>query len=167
MSANKANAARDAKGSQNKWQPRGGRTRAWLADHRRVASETMLFISQRVVSSFLVWVMIGVALALPGLLWVLQSNMQSLSQQWQGSTGATVYMALGASEQSIADMAATLQREPAVASVQLTTPRQALEELLAPPTSSYSTAEEQNLRERVGQLAAPIREMARRRATAV
>ena len=60
MSANKAAAARDVKGSHNKWQPRGGRARAWLADHRRVASETMLFISKRVVSSFLVWLMIGV-----------------------------------------------------------------------------------------------------------
>jgi cell division transport system permease protein len=136
MSANEADTLLGGKGSQNKWQPKGGRMRAWLADHRRVASETTLFISQRIVSSFLVWVMIGVALALPGLLWVLQSNMHSLSQQWQGSTGLTVYMALEASEQSIADMAATLQREPAVAAVKATTPQQALEELLAQSADS-------------------------------
>ena len=136
MSANKADSMHGAKGSQSKWQPKGGRTRAWLADHRRVASETTLFISQRIVSSLLVWLMIGVALALPGLLWVLQSNVHSLSQQWQGSTGLTVYMALEASEQSIADMAATLQREPAVAAVQPTTPQQALEELLAQSADS-------------------------------
>lgn len=136
MSANKADSMHGAKGSQSKWQPKGGRARAWLADHRRVASETTLFISQRIVSSLLVWLMIGVALALPGLLWVLQSNVHSLSQQWQGSTGLTVYMALEASEQSIADMAATLQREPAVAAVQPTTPQQALEELLAQSADS-------------------------------
>jgi cell division transport system permease protein len=136
MSANEADTLLGGKGSQNKWQPKGGRMRAWLADHRRVASETTLFLSQRIVSSFLVWVMIGVALALPGLLWVLQSNMHSLSQQWQGSTGLTVYMALEASEQSIADMAATLQREPAVAAVKATTPQQALEELLAQSADS-------------------------------
>ena len=136
MSANKADTMHGAKSSQSKWQPKGGRTRAWLADHRRVASETTLFISQRIVSSLLVWLMIGVALALPGLLWVLQSNVHSLSQQWQGSTGLTVYMALEASEQSIADMAATLQREPAVAAVQPTTPQQALEELLAQSADS-------------------------------
>ena len=136
MSTNKADTMHGAKSSQSKWQPKGGRTRAWLADHRRVASETTLFISQRIVSSFLVWLMIGVALALPGLLWILQSNMHSLSQQWQGSTGLTVYMALEASEQSIADMAATLQREPAVAAVQPTTPQQALEELLAQSADS-------------------------------
>ena len=136
MSANEADTLLGGKGSQNKGQPKGGRMRAWLADHRRVASETTLFISQRIVSSFLVWVMIGVALALPGLLWVLQSNVHSLSQQWQGSTGLTVYMALEASEQSIADMAATLQREPAVAAVKATTPQQALEELLAQSADS-------------------------------
>ena len=136
MSANKADSMHGAKGSQSKWQPKGGRTRAWLADHRRVASETTLFISQRIVSSLLVWLMIGVALALPGLIWVLQGNVHRLSQQWQGSTGLTVYMALEASEQSIADMAATLQREPAVAAVQPTTPQQALEELLAQSADS-------------------------------
>ena len=136
MSANEADTLLGGKGSQNKGQPKGGRMRAWLADHRRVASETTLFISQRIVSSFLVWLMIGVALALPGLLWILQSNMHSLSQQWQGSTGLTVYMALEASEQSIADMAATLQREPAVAAVQPTTPQRALEELLAQSADS-------------------------------
>ena len=136
MSANKADTTHGTKGSQKQWQPKGGRTRAWLADHRRVASQTMFFISQRIVSSLLVWAMIGVALALPGLLWVLQSNMHSLSQQWQGSTGLTVYMTLEAAEQSIADMAATLQREPAVAAVQLTTPQQALEELLAQSADS-------------------------------
>ena len=136
MSANEADTLLGGKGSQNKGQPKGGRMRAWLADHRRVASETTLFISQRIVSSLLVWLMIGVALALPGLLWVLQSNVHSLSQQWQGSTGLTVYMALEASEQSIADMAATLQREPAVAAVQPTTPQQALEELLAQSADS-------------------------------
>ena len=83
----------------------GERTRTgWLTIGDRVGND---FISQRVVSSFLVWVMISIALALPGLLWVLQSNMQSLSQQWQGSTGLTVYMAPEASEQTIAHMAAT------------------------------------------------------------
>ena len=136
MSTNKADTMHGAKGGQSKWQPKGGRTRAWLADHRRVASETTLFISQRIVSSLLVWLMIGVALALPGLIWVLQGNVHRLSQQWQGSTGLTVYMALEASEQSIADMAATLQREPAVAAVQPTTPQQALEELLAQSADS-------------------------------
>ena len=80
--------------------------------------------------------MIGVALAMPGLLWMLQSNVQSLTHQWQGSTGLTVYMALGASEQSIEETATALEREPAVTRFQLTTPQQALDELLARSSES-------------------------------
>ena len=111
MAGIKVNRERGAKTRSKAWHPRGGRLRTWLADHRRVASETSLFISRRIVSSLLVWLMIGVALAMPGLLWMLQSNVQSLSHQWQGSTGLTVYMALGASEQSIEETATALERE--------------------------------------------------------
>ena len=136
MAAIKANRESSAQTRPNAWQPRRGRLRTWLADHRRVASETSLFISRRIVSSLLVWLMIGVALAMPGLLWMLQSNVQSLSQQWQGSTGLTVYMALGASEQSIEETATALEREPAVTRFQLTTPQQALDELLAQSSES-------------------------------
>ena len=77
--------------------------------------------------------MIGVALAMPGLLWMLK-QCASLTHQWQGSTGLTVYMALGASEQSIET--AALEREPAVTRFQLTTPQQALDELLAQSSES-------------------------------
>ena len=71
---------------------------AWFADHARVAADTSLFVSQRLMSSFLVWLMVGVALTLPGLLWIAQSS-ESLSAQWPGSTALTVYMKLAASEQ--------------------------------------------------------------------
>ena len=50
--------------------PKGERLQAWFADHGRVASDASLFVSQRLISSFLVWLMVGVALTLPGLLWV-------------------------------------------------------------------------------------------------
>lgn len=136
VAAIKANRESSAQTRPNAWQPGRGRLRTWLADHRRVASETSLFISRRIVSSLLVWLMIGVALAMPGLLWMLQSNVQSLSQQWQGGTGLTVYMALGASEQSIEEMATALKHEPAVTRFQLTTPQQALDELLARSSES-------------------------------
>ena len=101
-----------------------------------MALETSLSISRRIFGSLLVWLMIGVALAMPGLLWMLQSNLQGLSQQWQGGTGLTIYMALGASEQSLEEIATVLEREPAVIRFQLTTPQQALDELLAQSSES-------------------------------
>ena len=110
--------------------PKVGRLRAWFADHGRVVSDTSLFVSQRLMSSFLVWLMIGVALTLPGLLWIAQSNAQAFSQQWPGSAGLTVYMKLAASEPVIEDMEGRLKREAGVERVILTTPDQALQELL-------------------------------------
>jgi cell division protein FtsX len=102
--------------------PRGRRLHAWFADHGRVASDTSLFVSQRLMSSFLVWLMIGVALTLPGLLWIAQSNAQAFNQQWQGSAGLTVYMKLAASEQLIDDMETRLNGEIGVERVIRTTP---------------------------------------------
>ena len=136
MAGIKVNREGGAQTRSKAWHPRGGRLRTWLADHRRVALETSLSISRRIFGSLLVWLMIGVALAMPGLLWMLQSNLQGLSQQWQGSTGLTIYMALGASEQSLEEIATVLEREPSVIRFQLTTPQQALDELLAQSSES-------------------------------
>ena len=113
------------------WGPDGSRIRAWIADHLRVASETTLFISQRLVGSLLVWLMVGVALTLPGLLWIAQANVQAFSEQWRGSAGLTVYLELSASEQSLADLEEQIKSETLVQRVVLTTPEQALQNFLA------------------------------------
>lgn len=114
----------------DQWRPKGGRLRGWIADHFRVASDTSLFVSQRLVSSFLVWLMVGVALTLPGLLWIAQTNLQAFSQQWQGGAGLTVYMDLAASEQAVDDMQTLLQKQTSVERILLTTPEQALQQFL-------------------------------------
>ena len=38
---------------------------AWLRDHLRVANESLQFVSARLGTSFLVWMVVGIALALP------------------------------------------------------------------------------------------------------
>ena len=95
----RANSAQGATSKVIVGRPKGGLLRTWFADHARVAADTSLFVSQRLTSSFLVWLMVGVALTLPGLLWIAQSNAKAFSQQWPGSTALTVYMKLAASEQ--------------------------------------------------------------------
>ena len=126
----KAEDGRDGESPLAVERPKGGRLQAWFADHGRVASDASLFVSQRLISSFLVWLMVGVALTLPGLLWIAQSNVQAINQQWQGSAGLTVYMKLAASQQLIDDMEIRLNRETGVERVIRTTPDQALQELL-------------------------------------
>ncbi|MEL0047727.1 MAG: permease-like cell division protein FtsX [Gammaproteobacteria bacterium] len=110
--------------------PKGGAVLAWLADHRRVASDTATFVSQRILRSFLVWLMVGIALTLPGLLWIAQSNLQAFGGQWQGSAGLTVYMNVGARDSQVRDLALKLQEHSAVQRFVLTTPEEALDQLL-------------------------------------
>lgn len=127
----RANSAQGATSKVIVGRPKGRLLRTWFADHARVAADTSLFVSQRLTSSFLVWLMVGVALTLPGLLWIAQSNAKAFSQQWPGSTALTVYMKLAASEQLINDMQERLNLEAGVERVVLTAPDQALQELLA------------------------------------
>lgn len=127
----RANSAQGATSKVIVGRPKGRLLRTWFADHARVAADTSLFVSQRLTSSFLVWLMVGVALTLPGLLWIAQSNAKAFSQQWPGSTALTVYMKLAASEQLINDMQERLNLEAGVERVVLTSPDQALQELLA------------------------------------
>ena len=127
----RANSAQGATSKVIVGRPKGRLLRTWFADHARVAADTSLFVSQRLTSSFLVWLMVGVALTLPGLLWIAQSNAKAFSQQWPGSTALTVYMKVAAPAQSIIDLEGRLNREAEVERVVLTTPDQALQELLA------------------------------------
>ena len=87
-------------------------------------------MSQRLTSSFLVWLMVGVALTLPGLLWIAQSNAKAFSQQWPGSTALTVYMKW-LHRRSDHRHAGAPEPEAGVERVVLTAPDQALQELLA------------------------------------
>lgn len=111
--------------------PKSGAVRTWVADHRRVASDTASFISQRIVRSFLVWLMVGIALTLPGLLWIAQSNMQAFGGQWQGNVGLTVYMEVGAPDAQVRGLASHLHEDFTVQRTVLISPEEALEDLLA------------------------------------
>lgn len=111
--------------------PKSGAVRTWVADHRRVASDTATFISQRIVRSCLVWLMVGIALTLPGLLWIAQSNMQAFGGQWQGNVGLTVYMEVGAPDAQVRGLASHLHEDFTVQSTVLISPEEALEDLLA------------------------------------
>ena len=102
--------------------PKGSEVRAWVADHRRVASDTATFVSQRILRSFLVWLMVGIALTLPGLLWIAQSNLQAFGGQWQGTAGLTVYMNIDATDSQVSGLASQLQEEDTVQRLVLTSP---------------------------------------------
>ena len=90
----------------------------------------MSFISMRTGTSLLVWLLVGIALALPAGLMLLQTNLSRLAADWGGGRpSVSVYMELGALH--AADLAAQLEQRANVAAVALTTQEEALEEFTA------------------------------------
>ena len=101
---------------------------AWLRDHRRVASESLSYLSSRLATSLLVWLLIGIALALPAGLYLLQKNLSSLTGDWQGRPGLSVYFERGAAEDAIATVIKRVENHSKVEKVWHIPPAQALTE---------------------------------------
>jgi cell division transport system permease protein len=101
---------------------------SWLRDHVRVGAESLHFISARLGTSFLVWLVVGIALALPAGLWILQVNMDEMSAGWQGRPGLSVYFATDADPVDIEVAKQYLDNHDAIDQVTLTTAEQALED---------------------------------------
>ena len=104
---------------------------AWWLDHGRVARETMTFVSSRLGTSFLVWLLVGIALALPAGLYLLQVNLAEMTRDWEGRPGLTVYFDRGASAEQLAEFAQRLRARPEVESVDVTDQEQALADFKA------------------------------------
>ena len=105
------------------WQPV-----AWFRDHVRVAGESLGFVSARLWTSFLVWLVVGIALALPAGLWLLQINMEQMSAGWEGRPGVSVYFDMDARAEEIDIARQHLAAHLSVASVSVTTAEEALED---------------------------------------
>ncbi len=103
----------------------------WLRDHVRVFKEAIDFVSRRPGTSLLVWLLVGIALALPAGLYLLERNLDDVSAAWDGRPGLSVYMKLDASEAAVRDLAARLEQQRGVASVITTLPEEALTEFQA------------------------------------
>ncbi len=113
------------------WPKPQRRLRAWLRDHRRVAAETLRFISSRIGTSLLVWLLVGIALALPAGLFLLRDNLLEMTDQWQGRPGLSVYFEVGAKDSSIAALTQQLQAHKAIAQVEVVSQEQALKDFQA------------------------------------
>jgi len=101
---------------------------AWFRDHRRVAIESLSYLSARLATSLLVWLLIGIALALPAGLYLLQKNLSNMAGEWQGRPGLSVYFERGAAEQLVADVIEGIEAHSKVDAVVHISPAQALAE---------------------------------------
>jgi cell division transport system permease protein len=118
-----------ARGSEDPFpvaQERG--PRKWARDHLRVLREALHYVSERFSASLLVWLLVGIALALPAGLYLLEKNLVDMSAAWDGRPGLSVYMNLEVDSEAVERLATRLRSESGVAMVATTLPEQALEE---------------------------------------
>ncbi len=101
---------------------------SWLTRHAQVALSSLGALSRAPVSTLMTAAVIGIALALPGGLYLLLSNVQQLSANWDGSASISLFLEPGADAEEAAGLADRLGRDPGVRSVRRVTPEQALDE---------------------------------------
>ena len=114
--------------SQRVWpvakRPRG----AYWRDHARVLRSTSSYLSRRFATTLWVWVTIGIALALPAALYLLESNLAGVAGQWRENPGFSVYFRPGVPMDEPRALAARLEGMADIDGVWLTTPDEALAE---------------------------------------
>ena len=108
-----------------------GQARRWVRDHRHVAADSIRYVSGRLGASLLVWLLIGIALALPGGLYLVQSNLAQMTDSWQGRPGISVYFRVDAQPRQTESLRDELRGDPLVARVTLVSASEALQEFQA------------------------------------
>ncbi|MEN9806991.1 MAG: hypothetical protein RL756_1511 [Pseudomonadota bacterium] len=117
-----------AKGSTDPWPRIGGGFGGWLRDHALTARESVRELGGRSATTLLVWMLIGIALALPAGLFLVRVNLEVLSGEWEGRPGLSVYLELAAPEEVHDNLAALLRLRPEVERVDIVSSADALEE---------------------------------------
>ncbi len=105
---------------------RGGVT-GWMRDHHRVVREALYHVSARIITSLIVWLLVGIALALPAGLYLLQLNLADVGADWDGRPGLSVYFKVDAEAGAMPALAERLRAEAYVQEVEETSPVAALE----------------------------------------
>ncbi len=107
------------------------RLQAWLANHQLVAVETLIKLLQKPTATILTWLVVAIALTLPGALWMTVDNVQQLGGQLQQSGRLSVYLQPGSDLNEGRQLAQQVGSWPQVASSDYISAEQALAEFQA------------------------------------
>lgn len=99
----------------------------WLLHHRMACRTTVDRLTRNRLDTVLVLLTIGIALALPGLLWVTVERLDDLTARWDGTPRINVFM-VGEDAATTAEGFTALGD---VAAVRFQSPEESLEELVA------------------------------------
>ena len=104
------------------------RLRAWITRHLQTFFYTLGLLSRTPLATLLTAAVIGMALALPGGLYVLLENVQDATRGWDGSNEISLFLHLEASDADAARLAGRLEDWVSVGGARVITRVQALEE---------------------------------------
>jgi cell division transport system permease protein len=122
------NARKTKEGASQQRARSGDRFNSYLDNHKRVARESWQRLLKNPVSNLMTWLVIGIALALPGGLYVTLSNLEAVSQQWDGKAQLSLFIHQQVAEQDSRKLAKKLQLRDDIADVSYISPTQALAE---------------------------------------
>lgn len=104
------------------------RLRAWGQQHQLVAVETLLRLLARPFGSIMTWLVIAIALTLPGAMWMTMDNLNQLSGRFQASGSMTVYLVPGTPDSAGEALAKRLSGTEYVAAARYISAATALQE---------------------------------------
>lgn len=104
------------------------RLRSWLFHHFSCLDKSLLHLSRTPLASLLTMAVIGIALALPGGLYMLTKNLLNLSTAWDDDTQITLYLKKSVNDQQAKDLALKLNNPSRYASIRFLSRDQALQE---------------------------------------
>ena len=82
-----------------------GRARAWASHHRRVFYDTLRELVANPLASLMTWFVLGIALALPTLLYVVLQNVSMVGGDWGGRPRVSLYLVDGAQVEEARELA--------------------------------------------------------------
>jgi len=120
--------ARREQGARHSRATSGDRFNSYLSHHRLVARDSFLRLLKTPVPSLMTWLVIGIAMALPGSLYVGLSNVETVSRDWDGAARISLYLHKVVSERDGRELADKIEQRPDVTAVEYISRSQALEE---------------------------------------
>ena len=108
-----------------------GRLAAWFSHHQSMARSSIAALFESPVSSLMTWLVIGIALALPAIFYLILVNVSAVSGDWDGNPRISLYLS---HDLSVADgraLAQSLSKEEGYTSVVFVSPDEALADFSA------------------------------------
>jgi cell division transport system permease protein len=102
--------------------------RTWLTRHAQVSLSSLGRLYRAPLASIMTAAVIGIALALPSGLYLLTTNLQQLSNRWDGSANFSLFLKQDIDLARAQTLASQLSGWPEIAELQLITPNEALAE---------------------------------------